>query len=539
MRQTLTSPRGMATAPHHLAASSAAGVLREGGNAIEAMVAAAATIAVVYPHMNAIGGDGFWLISEPGREPVAIDACGGAAALASIDFYAARGHAAIPSRGPLAANTVAGAVSGWQEALAHSARWNGRLPLSRLLGDAIDYARHGAPVTHSQVDFTRKFLPDLQSVPGFAAQFLDAAAADRLPRADTLRRYPALADTLQRLAERGLDDFYRGRIAQAIAAEHERLGGPLRLADLQAHRAATVQPLSVQVSGATLYNLPPPTQGLASLMILAIFDRLRRRHAIAQDDGAAYLHAIVESTKQAFRVRNRCVADPAAMAARGVEPGRFLGDVFLDECAAAADKDRALHWPEPAVPGDTVWMGSADAQGRMVSYIQSVYWEFGSGVVLADTGIAWQNRGSSFSLDARSHLALAPGKKPFHTLNPAHARFDDGRHMVYGTMGGDGQPQSQSAVFSRYAWYGRALQQAVSAPRWLLGKTWGQETTTLKFERRFDPAVLQALAAMGHDVEVLDEFSDTMGHAGAIVRMADGLLLGAADPRSDGAVAGF
>ena len=200
---------------------------------------------------------------------------------------------------------------------------------------------------------------------------------------------------------------------------------------------------------------------------------------------------------------------------------------------------RALPWPEPSIHGDTVWMGAADAQGRMVSYIQSVYWEFGSGVVLADTGICWQNRGSSFSLDPRSHLALAPYKKPFHTLNPAHARFDDGRLMVYGNMGGDGQPQSQSAVFSRYAMYGQPLQAAVSAPRWLLGKTWGQETTTLKFEDRFDPAVMQALRDAGHDVEMLDGYSDTMGHAGAIVRLANGLYLGAADPRSDGLVAGF
>ena len=175
----------------------------------------------------------------------------------------------------------------------------------------------------------------------------------------------------------------------------------------------------------------------------------------------------------------------------------------------------------------------------MVSYIQSVYWEFGSGVVLSDTGIAWQNRGSSFVLDARSHLALAAHKKPFHTLNPAHARFDDGRHMVYGNMGGDGQPQSQSAVFTRYALYGQTLQQAVSAPRWLLGKTWGQETTTLKFENRFEPLVLQTLSDAGHDVEVLGDYSDTMGHAGAIVRQADGLYQGAADPRSDGVVAAF
>jgi gamma-glutamyltranspeptidase/glutathione hydrolase len=223
----------------------------------------------------------------------------------------------------------------------------------------------------------------------------------------------------------------------------------------------------------------------------------------------------------------------------GVTPQQFLSDSFIDSCVEAVDMARALPWPERSIPGDTIWMGTADAQGCMVSYIQSVYWEFGSGVVLADTGIAWQNRGSSFSLDPASHLVLAPHKKPFHTLNPAHARFDDGRHMVYGNMGGDGQPQSQSAVFSRYAFYGQTLQQAVSAPRWLLGKTWGQESTTLKFENRFDPQVMQTLSAAGHDVEILGDYSDTMGHAGAIVRQTDGLYLGAADPRSDGLVAAF
>ena len=543
MRQTLTSPRGMVTAPHHLAAASACAVLRESGNAIEAMVAAAATIAVVYPHMNAIGGDGFWLISEPGQAPVAIDACGRAAGAATMEFYTSRGLSAIPGRGPLAANTVAGAISGWQEALIHSARMGGKLPTSRLLQDAIWYAREGAPVTQSQVNFTTKFLPELAKVPGYAGQFLDPAQgaghSPTVPQVDTLRRYPALGATLQTLADKGLDDFYRGSVAQAMTAEHERLGGPLRLADLHAHRASSVQPLSVKVSGATLFNMTPPTQGIASLMILAIFDRLRLRHGIREADGAPYLHALVEATKQAFTVRNRYVADPATMAAMGVTPEQFLSDSFIDKCVQAVDMHQALPWPERSVPGDTIWMGTADSQGRMISYIQSVYWEFGSGVVLSDTGVAWQNRGSSFSLDSASHLVLAPHKKPFHTLNPAHARFDDGRHMVYGNMGGDGQPQSQSAVFSRYAFYGQTLQQAVSAPRWLLGKTWGQETTTLKFENRFDPQVLQTLSAAGHDVEVLGDYSDTMGHAGAIVRQGNGLYLGAADPRSDGVVAAY
>ncbi len=540
MRQTLTCPRGMATAPHHLATSSAAAVLREGGNAIEAMVAAAATIAVVYPHMTSIGGDGFWLIAQLGQEPVAIDACGRAAGLASIDWYKAQGLQAIPGRGPLAANTVAGAISGWQEALAHSSRMGGKLPISRLLQDAIHYAKQGAPVTQSQVKFTTQFLPELGAQPGFGKQFLNQNTDGyQIPAVNTLRSYAALGSTLETLSRSGLDDFYRGDIAAENAAQLAELGSPLCLADFHAHRAASVRPLSVRVTGAQLFNMTPPTQGLASLMILAIFDRLRVRHGIKDCDSFAYLHAIVEATKHAFKVRNRYIADPATMQARGVSPEQFLSDAFIDQCAEAVDMKQALTWPEKPIHGDTVWMGTADSSGCMVSYIQSVYWEFGSGVVLSSTGVGWQNRGSSFLLDPDSHLALAPHKKPFHTLNPAYAQFDDGRRMVYGNMGGDGQPQSQSAVFSRYAMFGQTLQSAVSAPRWLLGKTWGQESTTLKFENRFDPKVLQELRDAGHDVEVLPDYSDTMGHAGAIVRQSDGLLLAAADPRSDGVVAGF
>jgi gamma-glutamyltranspeptidase/glutathione hydrolase len=255
-----------------------------------------------------------------------------------------------------------------------------------------------------------------------------------------------------------------------------------------------------------------------------------------QADTFAHVHGIVEATKQAFLVRNRHVCDPDAMR---VAAGDFLGEHAIAQCARAIDPRRARPWPEPATRGDTVWMGAADRDGCMASYIQSVYWEFGSGVVLADTGVNWQNRGASFLLDATSHVALAPGRKPFHTLNPALARLDDGREIVYGNMGGDGQPQSQAAVFSRYAMFGQDLQAAVSAPRWLLGRTWGDMSVSLKLEARFGEPVRSALAQAGHEIEVVDAYSDLVGHAGALVRHADGVIAGAADPRSDGAVAGW
>lgn len=531
MLKALCAARGMMTAPHHLAAQAGLAVLRDGGNAVEAMVAAAATIAVVYPHMNSIGGDGFWLIREPGKPPVGIDACGRAAALATRGFYAEQRCDAIPARGPLAANTVAGAVSGWKAALATTA---GRLPLSRLLEDAIAYARDGVPVTQSQRTYTERFAGELAPQPGFAAAYL---CDGQVPPAGALQRFPALAATFEQLARNGLDDFYRGDIAHALAAELARLGSPLRPADLARHAASVVAPLTVRLSVGDAFNLPPPTQGLASLMILAIFDRLRGRlRGDMRADTFAHVHGLVEATKQAFLVRNRYICDPDAMA---VAPASLLRDAALAEAASAIDMTRARPWPEPAIMGDTVWMGAADRNGLLVSYIQSVYWEFGSGVVLGDTGVTWQNRGSSFSLAPASHLALAPGRKPFHTLNPALAELADGRAIVYGNMGGDGQPQSQAAVFSRYAMFGYDLQRAVTAPRWLLGRTWGDMSVSLKVESRFDAALVGALRDAGHEVELVNEFSDLVGHAGALVMHPNGVISGAADPRSDGTIAGF
>ena len=192
-------------------------------------------------------------------------------------------------------------------------------------------------------------------------------------------------------------------------------------------------------------------------------------------------------------------------------------------------------WPHVPKPGDTIWMGAADHSGRVVSFIQSTYWEYGSGVMANDSGIVWQNRGMSFSLDANHPNTLEPGKRPFHTLNPALAQLNDGRTMAYGTMGGEGQPQTQSAIFSRHVMFGTPLQEAITAPRWLLGRTWGDDTTSLKLENRFDERLIDRLISAGHDVEVLPDFTSTMGHAGAVSVSSDGRYEGANDPRSDGA----
>jgi gamma-glutamyltranspeptidase/glutathione hydrolase len=532
MLNPVRGTRGMAVAPHALAAQSALGVLRDGGNAVEAMVSAAATIAVVYPHMNSLGGDGFWLVAEPGGEVIAVDACGPAPAGLTSAHYRERGLDAVPARGPLAANTVAGTVGGWQAALELARRrWSARLPLSRLLSDARYYAANGIPVTASQEASTEQKLAELRDAPGFAQHYLIDGEA---PRCGIRLVQPALAATLERLAETGLDDFYRGELARAIAADLAAAGSPVELRDLEAFRARVTRPLQLAHSAGVLYNMPPPTQGVVSLLILGILDRLGARGM--DPAGADFVHAAVEATKQAFAVRDRYVTDPAYMK---VSTDELLADAAVDGLAGAVDMARALPWPPSAPPADTVWMGAVDASGLAVSFIQSIYYEYGSGVVLPATGLCWQNRGASFSLDPDALQALAPGRKPFHTLNPAIARLADGRVAAYGTMGGDGQPQTQAAVFTRLAVFGFDPAHAVAAPRWLLGRTWGNPSDTLKLESRFPSAVIDDLRRRGHELELVGEYDEMMGHAGVVLRGADGLLSGAADPRSDGAAAAF
>ena len=520
---TITGASGMVTAPHHLAAEAGCAVLKDGGTAVEAAVAVAATLAVVYPHMTGIGGDGFWLVAEPDRAVRAIHGCGGAAARADLALY--DGHAAVPTRGPLAANTVAGTLSAWAAALADD---GGRLPLARLLRDAIGHAEAGVAITAGGAAIAAAKGDELRGQPGAWAAIFEPDG--RPMRAGETLRQPALVATLRAIAADGVADFYGGRLAALVAEDLAATGSPVDAADLAAHRATRPAPLRARIDGIDLFNTAPPTQGFASLMILALFDRLQAAHA----DGFVHLHALVEATKQAFLLRDRHVGDPDW---HHVDLQALLHDgAALDRLAAAIDPARALPWPQPSMPGDTCWFAAADRDGRVASVIQSTYFEFGSGIVLPQTGITWQNRGSSFRLAADGWNALKPGRKPFHTLNPALARFDDGRTMAYGTMGGEGQPQTQAALFTRYARYGIDLQAAISAPRWLLGRTWGADSTTLKIEEGFTPALYADLAAAGHQVERVAAHGQMMGHAGAIVRHADGRLEGATDPRSDGRV---
>jgi gamma-glutamyltranspeptidase/glutathione hydrolase len=519
--------RGVVCAPHHGAVEAGRQILAEGGNAIEAMVAMAASIAAVYPHMNHIGGDGFWLIRETSGRVRAIMAAGPAGLNAKPELY--RQYETIPTRGPLAALTVPGAVGGWILAMDAAKGNGGKLPLDVLLAPAIGQARDGYKVTRSQARLTDEYYAELKDAPGFAATFL---ADGKPPEIGALLKQETFAATLAQLAHAGLEDFYRGDVGREIAADLERIGSPLTRPDLTRYRANYAEPLRINLPAGAVYNTGAPTQGVVSLMILALFARL----GVTAPEGFDHIHGLVEATKRGLRLRDRVVTDPNYLA-HPLE--RCLDERFIAGETMKIDRRKAAPWPLASDAGDTIWMGAADISGLVVSYIQSVYWEFGSGCVLPRTGVLMQNRGASFSLRAGTLNPLAPGRVPFHTLNPALAVLKDGRVMAYGTMGGDGQPQTQAAVFTRHIVFGEPLAEAIDRPRWLLGRTWGAAKTALRLESRFDGDVVEALAAAGHDVDVLPEpYSDTMGHAGAVLLHPDGSCEGAHDPRADGGAAG-
>ncbi len=515
-------------APHHLAAEAGRDVLAQGGNAIEAMVAMAATIPVVYPHMNSIGGDGFWLIRDA-KQARAIEACGFAGEHATIARYRDLGHDTIPTRGANAALTVPGTIGGWALALELSAALGGRLPLKILLERGERHAREGVPVSPSEARFDPLRDPDLVAAPGFAsAYFVDGKPA----AAGAVRKFPRLADTLAQLGHAGLDDFYRGDVGREIAADLERIGSPISRADLKNYTANWREPLSLRLKKATLYNTPAPTQGLASLMLLGLYERLAPRSV----EGFEHAHALIEGFKRAMAVRDRVCVD---FRIATDDFAHLLSPGFLENEAAKIDKRRAASWPFKADKGDTIWMGAIDQSGLAVSFIQSLYWEFGSGCVLERTGVTMPNRGVAFSLDPSVRNSLRPGRRPFHTLNPPLAVFDDGRVMSYGAMGGDGQPQFQAQVFTRIA-SGEALSDAVTAPRHLFGRTWGESSASVKLEAGYDDATAAALARAGHEIEWREaKDCDLFGHAGALLRNPKGAIIATHDPRSDGGPAGL
>lgn len=533
MLHSTFAQQGMVVSSHHLASQAGLAVLKEGGNAIEAMIAAASTIAVVYPHMNSIGGDSFWLIVPPKGKPIAIDACGFSGSLINMNYYKTLNY--VPHRGPEAAITMAGTVAGWRTALTIAKHYDAKLPLSRLLEDAIFYAEQGSLVTDSQHQATKHKYDELREITGFKEVFLPQG---KIPKQGSLFKQQQLAITLKRLAREGLDSFYKGSVAKQIMADIRINKMPFSSQDLNSYQAVSKQALTLQHSLGELYNFPPPTQGLVSLIILGILDQLEAANLSPIDvtDTAKNIHICVEATKLAFTLRDQYLTDPQHMR---IKPEYMLNKAYLQQLACQLDEDQANHHYIKTDPGDTVWLGAMDKNGLAVSFIQSIYHEFGSGVVLPETGILWQNRGASFSLDPNHINMLAPHKKPFHTLNPAAARLSDGRTMVYGTMGGDGQPQTQAALFIRYCLQQKSLQEAITLPRWLFGRTWGNNSESLKIENRFSHEISQQLLALGHSVELLPAYSESVGHAGALVQYPNGAIEGAFDPRGNGSAAGF
>ncbi|RFB78101.1 gamma-glutamyltransferase family protein [Methylovirgula sp. 4M-Z18] len=530
MTDTHTFGKAAVAAPHRLASEAGLAILQEGGNALEAMVAMAATIAVVYPHMNGIGGDAFWLIHAPGSKVHYIEACGPAGALATVERYRKLELDRIPVRGPHAALTVPGAIGGWIQALDMAQARGGRLPLKDLLSHAAEQARKGCPVSPSEARYPTDEWESLVSAPGFRETFL---IDGKVPDAGTVRHYPALGATLDQLAHAGLADFYRGDVARELAADLEKIGSAVTREDLRRYEACWRAPLTLRQKDISLYNSPPPTQGLASLILLGIFARLKKDGG---PDSFAHTHGLIEATKRAYAIRDRVCIDFAHLVE---DPKSLLTADSLGQEAEMIDMSRTASVPVRPHKGDTIWMGAIGADGLAVSYIQSIYWEYGSGCVLPRTGVLMQNRGMSFSLDPQALNTLRPGRRPFHTLNPPLALCDDGRVISYGSMGGDGQPQFQAQILSRYL-SGTNVAAALDAPRFLYGRTWGADSFSVKLESRFESGVARALARAGHEIEYSPHaYADMFGHAGMLVRHPNGRIDAAHDPRADGTALGL
>jgi len=535
--------RGVVSTSHHLASTAGLGALQRGGSAVDAAIAANAVLCVAYPHMAGLGGDGFWLIAEPSGTVHAIDASGPAAAAATLDYYASHGvEEEIPARGPLAALTVPGAVDGWR--LAHE-RF-GRLPWDELFADATAYAREGVPVSRSLADWLVVDQGILEAQPQTAAIYLPAG---RLLRDGERLGQAQLADSLDRLATQGArNGFYEGQTAERICDALHPHGSPLVADDFAAFTAEWVEPVAGGYRGYDVYEMPPATQGFSALQIFALLEGYDVR---SWGEGTAdYYHHMAEAVKVAFADRDEWLTDPRFV---DIPIEQMISKAYIDERRRLIDPGQALdisavppgisysHQHQRRVPqGDTCYFCASDGDGLVVSIISSIYHDFGSAVVGGDTGIILQNRGAFFALDEDHPNCLAPGKRTFHTLAPALLLKDGRPHLAFGSMGGEGQPQSQAAIVTRMVDFGFDVQQAIEAPRWLMGRTWGTPDRNLSLESRISDEVVRELRRRGQPVQMVPHWSDQMGHAQAIrVDHENGFFEGGADPRGDGAAVGF
>jgi gamma-glutamyltranspeptidase/glutathione hydrolase len=531
VRSPLFARRVVATS-HPLAAQAGLQMLHRGGNAIDAAIAAAAAMTLVEPCSNGLGSDAFALVWTQGKLH-GHNATGRAPAAWTPEYFRRKlGDAAttVPRRG-WDSVTVPGAVSAWA---ALSERF-GRLPFADLLAPAIEIAERGyaVPVVAQQKWAAAAALPEITSQPGFAQAFLPQgrapAVGERFALADAARALRAIAAT------RG-EAFYRGEIAHAIAAHAAANGGAMTATDLAAHVPEWVEPISQAWRDVVLHEIPPNGQGIAALMALGML-----AHHDLGDDGPDSPHAThlqIEAMKLAFADVYRHVAEPSAMGALGVTTEQLLDPAYLGARAKLIDPQRAQLFGTGLPPkAGTIYLTAADDEGNMVSFIQSNYMGFGSGVVVPGWGVSLQNRGHSFGLDAAHANVVAPGKRPFHTIIPAFVTRGGEPLMSFGVMGGHMQPQGHLQALVRMTVFGQSPQTACDAPRWRV-----DGGLDLGVEPHMAPALVQALRERGHRIaDLVDSYQD-FGAGQFIWRLGDPAVEGyvaASDPRRDGAAVGW
>ena len=526
MNKPVIGTKVMVVSPHYLASAAGARILERGGNAFDAAVAVSACLAVVYPHMTGLGGDSFWLSYHKKEAAVrGYNASGRSAYRAAPEVFA--GQSSIPVRGPQSALTVPGMADGWHAV--HAAY--GRLDFAEVLEPAIRYADSGFPLSPDQHQHSLDCRSLLEADPYTASIFMPKG---RLVRPGERFIQKNLARTLRELAAGGRDAFYKGAAASEIVRSLERQGGLLTEDDFADHQGNWVTPIRGTYRGHELYQMPPNSQGFVGLMAMQVLDRFDLGNI--EHGSYEYYHLLVEAMKLCFRDRNQYLTDPAF----GEVPlERLLSSAYAEELAGMIDMARASSVTSAPVGSDTAYAAVVDDEGNAVSFIQSLYFEFGSGVVGGDSGVLLQNRGSFFSLDPSHVNHLQPHKRTFHTLMPAMAFAGGNPAYVFGTQGGEGQPQTQAALLTRMIDYGMNPQQAVNEPRFVWGRTWGKETTDLKLESRIPETAAAALAAAGHEVRRLKAWDGIAGHAHVIAVDEEGFLQGGTDPRCDGAAIGW
>ncbi len=526
--------RNVVATSHPQAAQAGLRMLWKGGNAVDAAIAAAAVLTVVEPVSCGLGGDAFALVWD-GSQLHGLNASGTAPAAWDCEYFRRKyGTAGALARQPQRGwdtVTVPGVIAGW-EAL-H--RRFGTLPLGDLLEPAIDIAERGHAVAMIVAQKWAAAVPELHDQPGFAEVFMPRG---RAPRVSEPVRFPDLARTLRALAGKGPRDFYEGEIAEKIAASARLGGAALTLEDLRGYRADWVEPISKAYRGYTVHEIPPNGQGIGALIALGILEQLEL--GALPLDKAESQHLQIEAMKLAFADVYRYVADPRSME---VTPAQMLDDAYLKSRARLVHRSRATHF-DYGLPasGGTIYLSAADQSGLMVSFIQSNYMGFGSGVVVADSGISLQNRGFGFSMDPRSPNVVAGRKRPFHTIIPAFlTRCIDGHAkavMSFGVMGGDMQPQGHLQSLVRMLDYAQQPQAACDAPRWKINRDF-----TLDVEPGFDAGTLADLESYGHKIKSIDDSYMDFGSGQYVWRLDhDDLERGyvaASDSRRDGLAAGY